>query len=381
MRYLIALLTASALLAPDLVMAWPPPPFWPSSHIRVVAFSPDGQLLAIGLESTMRGADKGLYPLIRLWDLGRGKEVRFCLGHLHSVSDLAFTPDGKFLLSGSHKDKTFRLWNVNTAKEVRRFELPKKSDFVGRLSPDGKRLVVWANPGDNPNKGEICIWDVTTGAVGNRFTCPEISVRNLYISPKADLLFLEGPRPLGVPNNLVLMDLKTGKMVHSFKDSKDENWQLPGRFSPDGKTLLLHKTAQRREKEKWSFIYYRVLWDIEKRKEVRRFQMGKAGPTDEDRFDYWVEWESFSPDGTQLLWQSVARKLQLFDLTAGEEVWSVESPVIDAHVFLDGGRRALLAHIVRDPDASAHLDVRCEWWELKNLGRGREQVTTLSVTP
>ncbi len=44
-------------------------------------------------------------------------EVFVQLGHSSPVSSVAFSPDGKFALSGS-SDSTTRLWNIETGKEV-----------------------------------------------------------------------------------------------------------------------------------------------------------------------------------------------------------------------------------------------------------------------
>src|SRR5262245_1955072 len=56
---------------------------------RCVAFSPDGKTVASG------GEDR----TIRLWDRATGKEIRRLAGHRSGVCRLAFTPDGKHLVS------------------------------------------------------------------------------------------------------------------------------------------------------------------------------------------------------------------------------------------------------------------------------------------
>ncbi|HDP81110.1 MAG TPA: hypothetical protein ENN21_09755, partial [Spirochaetes bacterium] len=54
---------------------------------------------------------------IVLWDLAAGKEVKRLRGHLSHINNLAFSADGRFLLSGS-SDNTVRLWNLRNGGSV-----------------------------------------------------------------------------------------------------------------------------------------------------------------------------------------------------------------------------------------------------------------------
>jgi WD40 repeat protein len=62
------------------------------------------------------------------------------LGHRDYVHSVAFSPDGKYLVSGS-RDKTVKLWSVESQKEVS--TLRAHSDYVTSVtfSPDGKYLA------------------------------------------------------------------------------------------------------------------------------------------------------------------------------------------------------------------------------------------------
>lgn len=72
-----------------------------------VATSPDSNYVATG------SRDKSA----KLWELSTGREVRSFLGHDFSVTALGFTRDGKTLVTGSN-DKTVKLWDVNTGEEL-----------------------------------------------------------------------------------------------------------------------------------------------------------------------------------------------------------------------------------------------------------------------
>src|SRR5262249_18045071 len=96
-----------------------------------LVFSRDGRWLVSG------GGSSG-----RLWQVGGLPEKRILAGHLQSVPCVAFSPDGKFLVSGS-KDDTAVLWDTATGAEIHTF---LKVGLVQEVafSPDGKLLAVLA---------------------------------------------------------------------------------------------------------------------------------------------------------------------------------------------------------------------------------------------
>jgi WD40 repeat protein len=81
----------------------PSPEFYPTDCVP----SPDGTLLAIAHRDAR----------IQLWDAGTLELRHTLLGHSNSIHGLAFSPDGRTLVSTS-SDGTVRLWNVTSGEEL-----------------------------------------------------------------------------------------------------------------------------------------------------------------------------------------------------------------------------------------------------------------------
>jgi DNA-binding beta-propeller fold protein YncE len=97
-----------------------------------VAVNPAGAMVATG----------GMNRLVRIWDADSGKEVQQHAGHQGDITDLAFSPDGRWLASAS-KDRTIRLWPMN-AKPLNPAPRDKKGDtHEGRVQEirDGLALI------------------------------------------------------------------------------------------------------------------------------------------------------------------------------------------------------------------------------------------------
>lgn len=79
---------------------------------RALAFSPCGKYLASGLWWN-RSVETEKVP-IHLWEVATGENIATFWGHPTDIQDLAFSPDGTLLASGSF-DATILLWDLKSA--------------------------------------------------------------------------------------------------------------------------------------------------------------------------------------------------------------------------------------------------------------------------
>jgi WD40 repeat protein len=132
----------------------------PNKPWTCVAFDPDGQHLATGEAGAVERDDNGspyqvlLKPAVSIWDLNTKQSIQALNGHEDVITQIAFRPDGKQLVS-SGADQVVRVWDLATGKEAVKFHEEQAALSVA-FSADGARIAsggadhtvkLWAPPG------------------------------------------------------------------------------------------------------------------------------------------------------------------------------------------------------------------------------------------
>jgi len=116
-----------------------------------VYVSPDGRLFASA------GRDQTNAPVVKIWDAETGKDLHTLKGHRGFVWRVAFSPDGRYLASGSW-DSTVKVWDLKALESAEPVTLRGHAGFIRSLafSPDSRLL---ASASGHEGHGEIKIWD------------------------------------------------------------------------------------------------------------------------------------------------------------------------------------------------------------------------------
>jgi len=259
------------------------------------------------------------------------------LGHSGFVKTVEYSPDGKFVLTGSSAG-TALLWDLDTGLELRRFEIPGLYLHAAAFSPDGRTALTAT---DNT----VALWDVVTGAELRRFAGDLYmgQVMSVAFSPDGNTVLAGAWGPAAR-----LWDVATGTELQRFGR---KNWSGSSSlvnsvaFSADGRTVLTGSGNDNVAR----------LWDVASGAESQTF-VGHSNH---------VTSAAFSPDGKNVLTGSDDQTARLWDLATGAELRQFVG-------HTDGVREAVFS-----PDGQAVLtasyDGTARIW---NVTTGAEQYRT-----
>lgn len=125
--------------------------------LRRYAFSPDGKYVVSGSTAGQGRNGQAQNGTVALWDAATHKLLHTFPGHAESVTALAFSPDGRRIVSAGGK-RGLRLWTIDGI-EGQRVTPPEQEISAAAFYKDGNHVLYGTKQGD------VAIWNVDGGDI------------------------------------------------------------------------------------------------------------------------------------------------------------------------------------------------------------------------
>ncbi len=209
-------------------------------------------------------------------------------GHSEYVTCVAYSPDGKYVVTGSH-DNTLKLWNALNGKEIRTFSMHTGPVRSVCFNPEGSRILT----SSVDNKAQV--YDITTCKLLVEIVIDKDRLFKACYSPDGSKILTMNDR-----DGIALWNASNGEKIGEYKKEYSATI-YPEWFSPDGNKLMTYVNYNESQ-----------LVDLTDSTKNKTFLMEKA-------FSY-----DISPDNKYLAIGSNKELVKLFNLESGKEIYALD---------------------------------------------------------
>ena len=208
-----------------------------TDDVRSIAFSPDGRFIVSGSDDRT----------VKVWEVESGRLLRSLEGHAGSVNAVAVSPDGRFIVSGGSWDTTVKVWKVESGRLLHSQEGHTGPVNAVAVSPDGRTIV------SGSSDRTVKVWDAESGRLLRSLEGHTDWVRAVTVSPDGRTIVSGSD-----DRTVKVWDAKSGRLLRSLEGHTAWVWTVA--VSPDGR--LLASGGQDKSVRLWEMNSGRLVYEI-----------------------------------------------------------------------------------------------------------------------